>query len=31
VRDVVLAEKLMTEAQLAEAFAVDNLLGVRKV
>ncbi len=30
VRDVVLAEKLMTEAQLAEAFATENLLGQRK-
>ncbi len=27
IRDVVLAEGLMTEAQLAEAFAVENLLG----
>ncbi len=27
IREVVLAEKLMTEAQLAEAFATDNLLG----
>jgi aspartate ammonia-lyase len=31
VREIVLAEQLMTEAELAEAFAVDNLLGVRKV
>ncbi|MBM3520726.1 MAG: aspartate ammonia-lyase, partial [Alphaproteobacteria bacterium] len=30
VRDVVLAEGLMTEAQLAEAFTTDNLLGVRR-
>jgi aspartate ammonia-lyase len=30
VRDVVLAEGLMTEAQLAEAFMVENLLGTRK-
>ncbi len=29
IRDVVLAEGLMTEAQLAEAFATDNLLGIR--
>ncbi len=27
IRDVVLAEKLMTEAQLVEAFSTDNLLG----
>jgi aspartate ammonia-lyase len=27
IRDVVLAEKLMTEAQLAEAFSTENLLG----
>jgi aspartate ammonia-lyase len=31
VRDVVLDEKLMSEAQLAEAFSTDNLLGQRKV
>ncbi len=31
VREIVLAEQLMTEAELAEAFAVDNLLGVRKL
>jgi aspartate ammonia-lyase len=30
IRDVVLAEKLMTEAQLATAFATENLLGQRK-
>ena len=29
IRDVVLAEGLMTEAQLAEAFSVENLLGGR--
>ncbi len=29
IRDVVLAEGLMTEAQLAEAFATENLLGSR--
>ena len=29
IRDVVLAEGLMTEAQLSEAFATDNLLGIR--
>ncbi len=27
IRDIVLAEQLMTEAQLAEAFSTDNLLG----
>jgi aspartate ammonia-lyase len=27
IRDIVLSEKLMTEAQLAEAFSVENLLG----
>jgi aspartate ammonia-lyase len=31
IRDVVLAEALMTEAQLAEAFAPANLLGHRKL
>jgi aspartate ammonia-lyase len=30
IRDVALAEGLMTEAQLAEAFAPDNLLGRRR-
>ncbi len=30
VREIVLAEGLMTEAQLAEAFAVENLLGARR-
>ena len=30
IRDVVLAEELMTEAQLTEAFATDNLLGIRR-
>jgi aspartate ammonia-lyase len=30
IRDVVLAEKLMTDAQLAEAFATENLLGQHK-
>jgi len=30
IRDVVLAEGLMSETQLAEAFAVDNLLGRRR-
>jgi aspartate ammonia-lyase len=30
IRDVVLAEGLMTEAQLEDAFATDNLLGVRR-
>ncbi|MBI2718487.1 MAG: aspartate ammonia-lyase [Rhizobiales bacterium] len=30
IRDVALAEGLMTEAQLAEAFATDNLLGIRR-
>ena len=30
IRDVVLSEGLMTEAQLAEAFSIDNLLGQRK-
>jgi aspartate ammonia-lyase len=30
IRDVVLAEGLMTEAQLAEAFSADNLLGRRR-
>ena len=30
VREVVLAEKLMTQAQLAEAFSTENLLGQRK-
>ena len=30
IRDVVLAEGLMTEAQLTEAFATDNLLGIRR-
>jgi hypothetical protein len=30
VREVVLVEKLMTEAQLAEAFSTENLLGQRK-
>ena len=30
VREVVLAEKLMTETQVAEAFATENLLGQRK-
>jgi aspartate ammonia-lyase len=29
IRDVVLSEALMTEAQLAEAFTPDNLLGRR--
>ncbi|MGH6855938.1 MAG: lyase family protein, partial [Aestuariivirga sp.] len=29
IRDIVVAEGLMTEAQLAEAFATDNLLGIR--
>ena len=29
IRDVVLAEGLMTEAQLAEAFSVEKLLGSR--
>ncbi len=29
IRDIVLAEGLMTEAQLGEAFAGDNLLGIR--
>ena len=29
VREVVLDEKLMTEAQLAEAFSTENLLGQR--
>ena len=30
IREVALSEGVMTEAQLAEAFATDNLLGVRK-
>ncbi len=30
IRDVALSEGLMTEAQLAEAFSTDNLLGIRK-
>ncbi len=30
IRDIVVAEKLMTEVQLAEAFSTDNLLGQRK-
>jgi aspartate ammonia-lyase len=30
IRDVALAEGLMTEAQLAEAFSADNLLGRRR-
>ena len=30
IREVVLAEKLMTQAQLAEAFATENLLGQHK-
>jgi aspartate ammonia-lyase len=30
IREVVLAEELMTEAQLAEAFATENLLGQRR-
>ena len=29
IRDVVLAEKLMSETQLAEAFSVETLLGGR--
>ena len=30
IREVALSEGVMTEAQLPEAFATDNLLGVRK-
>jgi aspartate ammonia-lyase len=30
IREVALSESVMTEAQLAEAFATDKLLGVRK-
>jgi aspartate ammonia-lyase len=30
IRDVVLAEKLMTEDQLTEAFTTENLLGQRR-
>jgi aspartate ammonia-lyase len=30
IREIVLAEGLMTEAQLAEAFTTDNLLGIRR-
>ncbi len=30
IRDIVLAENLMTEAQLSEAFSITNLLGQRK-
>jgi aspartate ammonia-lyase len=30
IREVALSERVMTEAQLAEAFATDNLLGVRR-